>query len=616
MVNVIVNKDGTLELTPLIANVSDKNVVESLCLTYDNQPGTLKYLVYVDDYDATHTKLVSANNTVSLNSYKSSSLQIQLKMINAASGEIVFESQWATLQLANVDKDCDCDYPRPPVFGPCGPHTPPPHHGFKPPKNYLYDFYSKLHTALGIEITNREQGDAKLAEIIASGNSTIADTLSEVIDKLDKHISDMTPLVIKGTLGENALEDQIIVNTGTTYAEVSEAIETHRAIYIEVNEWGVNQAIPIYSLADSDAAMLFIPSTEVVVVQFNIDGSVYATFMAWDDFTNTYSEIDNISMSTKGIIVTNYAFSTEWNDSDVVVNKVTENGTISHKLTEKANRDETINVEIGYESELDNYRSGVYKIAAVEPPGGSDTFYDVFSPYYVFADCIDFVADFYTGATIWQTKITGSGVYVRRYLIDNSPSAPITPPVIDVPDFEYTEQSESANYSSNARTMGDMFSGGEWTEWFNLLGEDSSYHKSEVDVKIQTLVEVDEEVIDKVEANSLAIEKLQKKRVVGFATMKPLVEGVTSQLKLAYVGDLIGGTNYTYTLKRNDAEVISWQKQNANDTSSSVTVATSLLISEGNTIVIKDGEELVCEAELEIYNLNETIMLQLVAYSE
>lgn len=616
MVNVIVNKDGTLELTPLIANVSDKNVVESLCLTYDNQPGTLKYLVYVDDYDATHTKLVSANNTVSLNSYKSSSLQIQLKMINAASGEIVFESQWATLQLANVDKDCDCDYPRPPVFGPCGPHTPPPHHGFKPPKNYLYDFYSKLHTALGIEITNREQGDAKLAEIIASGNSTIADTLSEVIDKLDKHISDMTPLVIKGTLGENALEDQIIVNTGTTYAEVSEAIETHRAIYIEVNEWGVNQAIPIYSLADSDAAMLFIPSTEVVVVQFNIDGSVYATFMAWDDFTNTYSEIDNISMSTKGIIVTNYAFSTEWNDSDVVVNKVTENGTISHKLTEKANRDETINVEIGYESELDNYRSGVYKIAAVEPPGGSDPFYDVFSPYYVFADCIDFVVDFYTGATIWQTKITGSGVYVRRYLIDNSPSAPITPPVIDVPDFEYTEQSESANYSSNARTMGDMFSGGEWTEWFNLLGEDSSYHKSEVDVKIQTLVEVDEEVIDKVEANSLAIEKLQKKRVVGFATMKPLVEGVTSQLKLAYVGDLIGGTNYTYTLKRNDAEVISWQKQNANDTSSSVTVATSLLISEGNTIVIKDGEELVCEAELEIYNLNETIMLQLVAYSE
>lgn len=377
----------------------------------------------------------------------------------------------------------------------------------------------------------------------------------------------------------------------------------------------MNQAIPIYSLADSDAAMLFIPSTEVVVVQFNIDGSVYATFMAWDDFTNTYSEIDNISMSTKGIIVTNYAFSTEWNDSDVVVNKVTENGTISHKLTEKANRDETINVEIGYESELDNYRSGVYKIAAVEPPGGSDPFYDVFSPYYVFADCIDFVVDFYTGATIWQTKITGSGVYVRRYLIDNSPSAPITPPVIDVPDFEYTEQSESANYSSNARTMGDMFSGGEWTEWFNLLGEDSSYHKSEVDVKIQTLVEVDEEVIDKVEANSLAIEKLQKKRVVGFATMKPLVEGVTSQLKLAYVGDLIGGTNYTYTLKRNDAEVISWQKQNANDTSSSVTVATSLLISEGNTIVIKDGEELVCEAELEIYNLNETIMLQLVAYS-
>lgn len=616
MVNVIVNKDGTLELTPLIANVSDKNVVESLCLTYDNQPGTLKYLVYVDDYDATHTKLVSANNTVSLNSYKSSSLQIQLKMINAASGEIVFESQWATLQLANVDKDCDCDYPRPPVFGPCGPHTPPPHHGFKPPKNYLYDFYSKLHTALGIEITNREQGDAKLAEIIASGNSTIADTLSEVIDKLDKHISDMTPLVIKGTLGENALEDQIIVNTGTTYAEVSEAIETHRAIYIEVNDWGVNQAIPIYSLADSDAAMLFIPSTEVVVVQFNIDGSVYATFMAWDDFTNTYSEIDNISMSTKGIIVTNYAFSTEWNDSDVVVNKVTENGTISHKLTEKANRDETINVEIGYESELDNYRSGVYKIAAVEPPGGSDSFYDVFSPYYVFADCIDFVVDFYTGATIWQTKITGSGVYVRRYLIDNSPSDLITPPVIDVPDFEYTEQSESANYSSNARTMGDMFSGGEWTEWFNLLGEDSSYHKSEVDVKIQTLVEVDEEVIDKVEANSLAIEKLQKKRVVGFATMKPLVEGVTSQLKLAYVGDLIGGTNYTYTLKRNDAEVISWQKQNANDTSSSVTVATSLLISEGNTIVIKDGEELVCEAELEIYNLNETIMLQLVAYSE
>lgn len=236
MVNVIVNKDGTLELTPLIANVSDKNVVESLYLTYDNQPGTLKYLVYVDDYDATHTKLVSANNTVSLNSYKSSSLQIQLKMINAASGEIVFESQWATLQLANVDKDCDCDYPRPPVFGPCGPHTPPPHHGFKPPKNYLYDFYSKLHTALGIEITNREQGDAKLAEIIASGNSTIADTLSEVIDKLDKHISDMTPLVIKGTLGENALEDQIIVNTGTTYAEVSEAIETHRAIYIEVND--------------------------------------------------------------------------------------------------------------------------------------------------------------------------------------------------------------------------------------------------------------------------------------------------------------------------------------------------------------------------------------------
>lgn len=616
MVNVIVNKDGTLELTPLIANVSDKNVVESLYLTYDNQPGTLKYLVYVDDYDATHTKLVSANNTVSLNSYKSSSLQIQLKMINAASGEIVFESQWATLQLANVDKDCDCDYPRPPVFGPCGPHTPPPHHGFKPPKNYLYDFYSKLHTALGIEITNREQGDAKLAEIIASGNSTIADTLSEVIDKLDKHISDMTPLVIKGTLGENALEDQIIVNTDTTYAEVSEAIETHRAIYIEVNERGVNQAIPIYSLADSDAAMLFIPSTEVVVVQFNIDGSVYATFMAWDDFTNTYSEIDNISMSTKGIIVTNYAFSTEWNDSDVVVNKVTENGTISHKLTEKANRDETINVEIGYESELDNYRSGVYKIAAVEPPGGSDSFYDVFSPYYVFADCIDFVVDFYTGATIWQTKITGSGVYVRRYLIDNSPSAPITPPVIDVPDFEYTEQSESANYSSNARTMGDMFSGGEWTEWFNLLGEDSSYHKSEVDVKIQTLVEVDEEVIDKVEANSLALEKLQKKRVVGFATMKPLVEGVTSQLKLAYVGDLIGGTNYTYTLKRNDAEVISWQKQNANDTSSSVTVATSLLISEGNTIVIKDGEELVCEAELEIYNLNETIMLQLVAYSE
>ena len=616
MVNVIVNKDGTLELTPLIANVSDKNVVESLYLTYDNQPGTLKYLVYVDDYDATHTKLVSANNTVSLNSYKSSSLQIQLKMINAASGEIVFESQWATLQLANVDNDCDCDYPRPPVFGPCGPHTPPPHHGFKPPKNYLYDFYSKLHTALGVEITNREQGDAKLAEMVASGNSTIADTLSEVIDKLDKHISDMTPLVIKGTVGENVLENQLLVNTDITYAEVCEAIETHRAIYIEVNEWGLNQAIPIYSFVDSDAAKLFIPSTEVVLVQFNLDGSVYAQFLTWDDFTNTYSEIDNISMSTKGLIVTNYASSTEWNDSDVVVNKVTENGTISHKLTEKANRDETINVEIGYESELDNYISGVYKIAAVEPPGGSDTFYYGFSPYYVFADCIDFVANFYTGATIWQTKITGSGVYVRRYLIDNSPSAPVIPPVIDVPDFEYTEQSESASYSSNARTMGDMFSGGEWTEWFNLLSEDSSYHKSEVDVKIQTLVEVDEEVIDKVEANSLAIEKLQKKRVVGFATMKPLVEGVTSQLKLAYVGDLIGGTNYTYTLKRNDAEVISWQKQSANDTSSSVTVATSLLISEGNTIVIKDGEELVCEAELEIYNLNETIMLQLVAYSE
>lgn len=316
MVNVIVNKDSTLDLTPLIANVSDKGVVESLYIAYEKQIGTLLYLIYTDDYDATHTKLVSANNTVSLNSYKSSSLRIQLKSINAASGEVVFRSEWATLQLDNVEKGCDCEHLRPPMFEPGGPHTPPPHHGlkpphpgpepphhgFKPPKNCLYDFYLLLNTALEAEITTREQGDEKLAEMITSGNSTMADTVSEVIDK--------------------------------------------------------------------------------------------------------------------------------------------------------------------------------------------------------------------------------------------------------------------------------------------------------------------------VEANTLAIEKLQKKRVVGFATMKPLVDGGTSQLKLAYVGDLIVGTNYTYTLKRGDIEVISWQKQDADDTSSSVTVATPLLISGGNTIVIKDGEELVCEAELEIYNLNETIMLQLVAYSE
>lgn len=616
MVNVIVNKDGTLELTPLIANVSDKNVVESLYLTYDNQPGTLKYLVYVDDYDATHTKLVSANNTVSLNSYKSSSLQIQLKMINAVSGEIVFESQWATLQLANVDKDCDCDYPRPPVFGPCGPHTPPPHHGFKPPKNYLYDFCSKLHTALGVEITNREQGDAMLAEMVASGNSTIADTLSEVIDKLDTHISDMTPLVIKGTVSENgAPENQFLINTDTTYAEVCEAIETHRAIYVEAEDWGLNQTIPIYSTVNGDAATLFIPSTEVVVVQFNNDGSVYATFMEWSDFTDTYSEIDNISMSNKGLVVTNSA----WYDSDVIVNVVAENGTISHKLTEKANTRDVVSARVGYESELDSYMAtkdeGVV-IYHIQQQYAPDDFYPVVMPnlwtsYYII--CID-VPVLSEGMDVEvnqrQIKVSKSGIQLRDHYYGRQF---VGGGGVDYDDiFEIDEASEG---SDSVSTYSDVFED-YWTKWYSFLTSEHAYTREDVDAKIQTLVEVDEEVIDKVEANSLAIEKLQKKRVVGFATMKPLVEGVTSQLKLAYVGDLIEGTNYTYTLKRNDAEVISWQKQSANDTSSSVTVATSLLISEGNIIVIKDGEELVCEAELEIYNLNETIMLQLVAYSE
>ena len=464
MVNVIVNKDGTLQLTPLIANVSDKGVVESLYITYDKQSGTLLYLIYTGDYDATHTKLVSANNTVSLNSYKSSSLQIQLKSINAASGEVVFESQWATLQLANVETDCNCDYPRPPMFGPCGPHTPPPHHGFKPPKNYLYDFCSKLHTALGVEITNREQGDAKLAEMISSGNGIIADTVSEVIDKLDEHLS----------------------------------------------------------------------------------------------------------------------------------NSVIE----------------------GYEEELDTYREGVYRIVGYNRPNEGEVIYSPFDSYYVFCSSISFMSDWHVGPTIWQTRISGQGVAVRRYEVDNSPAPP--PTVDPLPDIEYDDIFEinEASEPAVASISDNMFSGGNWTMWSELLSSDSGYNRSQVDAKIKTLVEVDEDIIDQIEANSAAIERLQKKRVVGFATMKPLVESVTSQFNVAYVGDLIQGTNYTYTLKRGDDEVVSWQKQSANDTSSSVTVATSLLISEGNTIVIKDGEELVCEAELEIYNLNETIMLQLVAYSE
>lgn len=200
MVNIIVNKDGTLELTPLIANVSDKGIVECLYLSFDKQPGTLAYFIYEDDYGATHTKLVSVNNTVSINSYKSSSLRIQLKIINAATGEAVFESQWSELALSNVNVEPDAGYPQPPVFGPHGPRG--PHHDHRPHRNYLYEFCSKLHTAIAVEVTNRETADKQLSEMLLTHITTLNNSMTALSERLDKHISDMKPLVIQGVIQE------------------------------------------------------------------------------------------------------------------------------------------------------------------------------------------------------------------------------------------------------------------------------------------------------------------------------------------------------------------------------------------------------------------------------
>lgn len=74
--------------------------------------------------------------------------------------------------------------------------------------------------------------------------------------------------------------------------------------------------------------------------------------------------------------------------------------------------------------------------------------------------------------------------------------------------------------------------------------------------------------------------------------------------------------DYTYVLKRGDDEVVRWNKSNASDTTSQITLATTLAIADGNSLLIYNGDVIVCDCELKVYNNDETTMLQLVTYSE
>lgn len=190
----------------------------------------------------------------------------------------------------------------------------------------------------------------------------------------------------------------------------------------------------------------------------------------------TYSFSSAVSISDHGVNVTDYD-----NDNvsaDVQLNEVTSSGTVTHKLSEKANTSDTISVQVGYQDELDTYRSGIYRIEGMSRPNTTDdgfVYYPDFEPYYVICECLSVIVDWYKGATIWQTRIMGTGIAVRMYEVDNSPSPPPSVEVPELPEigyddlFDITAASEPATVSIND----ELFTGGEWTVWFDLLSENT-----------------------------------------------------------------------------------------------------------------------------------------------
>lgn len=110
------------------------------------------------------------------------------------------------------------------------------------------------------------------------------------------------------------------------------------------------------------------------------------------------------------------------------------------------------------------------------------------------------------------------------------------------------------------------------------------------------------------------LDNYQHEIVVGFGALKPLIQGVTSELTALYLRDMIESNSYTYAIERNDDQVVTWDKA-ADSQTSSVVVSTALITSEGNYFCVYAGSSLVCKAAIRIYTQGEETMLQFVTSS-
>lgn len=209
MIEATVYNDGVLQLSPSMASVSKDGTLESIRFNIDKDSKNLIYVVYTDDFNNTHTRIVGGSKIATLRSYDSHHLIIQVLVVNALTGKQIFASQPATL---SCNKEHTIERPD---NGPnCGPH----HKPSKP--DPLYDYCQRLQMLIENEISDREQAIEDVNTSIQTLGNSSNTSVTAILDKIDD---------IEASHYTKAEIDQFIENASSEESSYRDSIQTQFA---------------------------------------------------------------------------------------------------------------------------------------------------------------------------------------------------------------------------------------------------------------------------------------------------------------------------------------------------------------------------------------------------
>lgn len=256
MIYISIDNDGSYSCDPMIAKVSNRGVMETMWFSYADQKGTLKQLVWTDDFGEVRTALLKSDNTITINTGVMSELKARLQIISPLSGVVLFQSKEFKIALAVPSR------PKPdrPPSSCCG-------------KDPTYRLLGRLREDLDVEIKTRQSEDdstlAKANEYANKIKDALKDAINDLKDKTNtssKDISDKIDKIVESLSELKKSHDELSTNY-TSHANNEE--NPHKVTKAQVGLSNVDNT------ADVDKPISKLVQNAIDKIQASIDKLIH-----------------------------------------------------------------------------------------------------------------------------------------------------------------------------------------------------------------------------------------------------------------------------------------------------------------------------------------------------